>query len=283
VDGPRQHYQLWLIADDFARNRLTSLIGTWRYMAVDNREQREELYRQFENELTRAPALRISKVDDDGWRTVPAEVGALQTLDDSGCTVRVQAFYPDFTFDKETGKPLNQSDARRNPAALVELECDGTKEERWVFAKFPKFEAEPGQALPYRLMLDCPLETKRKTPDFVLVTVDRKIHEVWTRHQNEITSTETAVDKRTDVPGSSYTFHVAKFIPAGRLIEKYEATEARGAVPALQLEAEVAAGRRETIWLEKDKPRVVTMPPGPVVVSFGAPRSPVPPAHQPRH
>jgi hypothetical protein len=264
VEGPTQSYKFWLIAGDAEHNRLTSLVGTWRYMSVATPRERDELFQQFKDELTRAPTVLVARTNGDGAQTVPAEAGVDRKLDELGCTVRVTAFYPDFSMDRETGKPANQSDKRRNPAALVELEQDDRKEERWVFAKFPDFKSDRADRLPFRVVLDCPIESTRTTPDCMIVTLEKRALEAWTRQAAETKSVSIKSDERVAVPGSQYTFAVAQFVPSGRLIEEYRASEKKGAVAALKLTSgEISQ------WLEPGKERTWALKPGLLVVSFG--------------
>lgn len=269
IEGATQSYQRWLVADDVQRNQLVSLIGTWRYMSVSDKRERAELYRQFENELTRDPKLIVSRAD--GGDPVELEVrdGAAHELKPLGCRVTTQVFYPHFRFDQEAGKPTNKSDKRLNPAVLVRIDMDGRTEERWVFAKHPEFRASEADALPYRVVLDCPLDTDRTAPDFVLVTIGRTTHEVWSRHQGRVTVKRAAVGEKIDVPGSRYTFNIARFVPAGRLVEEYGATEGRGAAPALQIEMRTDAGGRASSWLPLGDRRYFKAGADQLVVWFG--------------
>ena len=47
VTGPTQAIRRWLVAGDPARNRLISLIGTWRYLSADDKSHRDGLFQQF--------------------------------------------------------------------------------------------------------------------------------------------------------------------------------------------------------------------------------------------
>lgn len=238
-------------------------------MSAADEEQRDELFRQFKAELTHDPTLRVSRADGSSPCELAARPGTAHGLDDLGCQVRVRAFYPHFSFDKETHKPVNQSDKRLNPAALVEIEHNGKKEERWVFAKFPDFKGKEAQALPFRVTLDCPLAGKRTTPDFVLVTIDRRAHEVWVRYDGNITARPVRVGERIDAPGSRYDFHIARFVESGRLVEECRPSDTKGAITALQATTTDASGRPLVVWLELGKKRVISTDKGRLVVSFG--------------
>ena len=87
----------------------------------------------------------------------------VQTLDDLDCKIRVRKFYPDYAMDRTTLIPINQSDRRRNPAALVDIEHDGVTEARWVFAKFPGFQSRDSVKLPYQVTLDCPAQSASRS------------------------------------------------------------------------------------------------------------------------
>ncbi len=268
VNGPSQKYDLWLVADDPQHNRLISLIGTWRYMSVANDQERDELFRQFKDEMTRSPMLRITPTNGGGEGELEARVGANRRFDELDCGVRVREFYPHFSYDRKTGNPTNESDKRFNPAALVELQSAGKKEERWVFSRFPDYEASEEESLPFHVRLDCPIDRKRETPDFALVTVDRQQHEAWLRHQGRTTSTRLGVDQQIGVPDSNYEFHITRFVPSGRLTEEYRSSTAKGAVTALQVETVDALGKPVSIWLELGEQRVINVATGRLFVRF---------------
>jgi hypothetical protein len=267
-----------LVADDNERNRLTSLIGTWRYMCVTDQQQRDELYEQFENELTREPRLLVSRGDGTGARRLSVKAGDVHRLDELGCTLRVLKFYPHFGLDKQTSEPVNQSDKRLNPAVLVEIESGGEKEERWAFAKFADFRMQDAK-LPYRIEFDCALEQTRSSPDFAIVTVGGKTHEVWTRHAGERISKQAALNEAVEVVGSQYEFSLARFVPAGRLVEEYRAARGRGATTALRLETTNADGDEVSLWLAIGRERVIQTAQGPLTVSFGPRRAAMPADH----
>ncbi len=280
ITGPKQSYQRWLVAGDQVRNRLTSFIGTWRYMAVEDQAQRDELFRQFENEFTRAPKLLITNRAGGRPHELPVKAGAARELDDLKCRVRVERFYPDFAFDQESGKPINQSDELLNPAVLVEIEHAGQKHEQWVFAKFPDFQAAQTEALPCNLRLDCPIASKRTVPDFAVVTVGADQHEAWTRQADTCTSVPLALQEPVKVGGSQYTFSITRYVPTGQLVETYHAPAGgRGGVPALQLETTDASGAHVEVWLPLGKQRAVPVANGTLVLSFGPRQPSLPPLH----
>lgn len=268
IDGPTQSHQRWLVADDPDRNRLTSFIGTWRYMAIDDRSQRDHLYEQFRTEFTRPPILNVASSTGDHAHTFPATVGSTTSLADLECTVRVLKFFPHFAYDETSKQPVNQSDRRLNPAVLLELARDGAREERWVFSQFPDYEAQHGSKLPFRARLDCPVERTGKTPDFVVVTTGRVDHEVWTRHETHVSERTLALDEHRDIPGSRYTFHLRRFVPAGRLEERYRPSDGQGGVAAIRIESTDVDGSGEPIWLALGKPRRLRTIHGPVSVTF---------------
>ena len=269
VEGPTQTHRLWLVANDPDRNRLVSLIGTWRYMAVADEAKRDELLEQFRTELTRPPSLRVSRPDGSALRELAGKVGEAYELSELACTLRVLRFYPNFALDRDSNEPVNRSEQRLNPAVLVRLESDDRQEERWIFAKFPDFKAQPGESLPLRVTLDCPVASKAGTPDFVIVTIEGRKHEVWARRDGEITSRTLLQEERVDVGGSQYTFQLAKFTPRGRLIEVYRPSDQKSAVPALEVELAGSVAAERSLWLELGARRVVVLPSGRMVLWFG--------------
>lgn len=269
VEGPTQSFRRWLIADDLERNRLVSFIATWRFMTVPDRTQRDELYRQFQTEFTRPPKLIVSRSKGEGRRECELALDKVQSLDDLGCKIRVLAFHPDYAVDEKTLEPVNRSDRRGNPAALVEIEHEGLKDQRWIFAKFPEFEVPSTSRVPYRVVLDCPVEGSRAVPDFVLVAVGTEPRELWTRHEDKTTSRALAEGERVDVAGSQYHFVVNRFVPAGRLVEEYEPADRGDSVRALRVEVAENDKASESFWLQQGKPRTVELSSGSLTVSFG--------------
>jgi len=269
IDGPAQSYQRWLIAGDMERNRLLSFIGTWRYMAVQNGDERDELFRQFKTELTRDPMVIVSRDDGRQRHEMTAKAGAREKYDDLGCTVEVRRFLPHFGIDEKTGEPANQSEQRMNPAALVSIAWDGGQDEQWVFAKFPEFKKDKSESMPYRILLDSPVgETSQRSPDFVIVTIDRERHEIWTRAGGVCKSDRVKVGDRVAVPDTQYTFHIAEFVPRGRLAESYVSSTKSGSVAALQIELAGAGGSNGSTWLELGKEKLLKTPQGTVLVHF---------------
>jgi hypothetical protein len=273
IDGPTQSYQRWLLADDPRRNRLTSLIGSWRYMAVDAKAQRDDLLRQFETELTRDPVLVVRGAGGRVSGRLVAKEGASRHFTELKCRVRVEKFYSHYAQDDKKKRPVNVSDKRMNPAALVEIEYEGRRERRWVFSRFPEFGTEAGAAMPIRVSLDCPPESKGTAPDFLLVTVNRKTHEAWSRHEGKHAVRTFSEGEKMKVPGSQYTFHIVACEPAAQLIEEYVPTEGRSAVPALKIELAETGRPPQTIWLQLGREHVIPTKKGAMVVAFG-PRPP---------
>ncbi|MFQ5429747.1 MAG: hypothetical protein ACE5E1_05490 [Phycisphaerae bacterium] len=269
VDGPTQSIQRWLIADDAERNRLTSFIATWRYMAVNDEAARDALLDQFKHEFSRPPRLLIGDPDGGQHQAMPAQAGEMRAFEALHCTVRVEKFFSHYAMDESKRQPVNLSDQRINPAALVTIERNGRKEHRWVFAKFPKFGSNKKDTLPLKIVLDCPIDTTRPTPDFCLVTVGKTAHEVWTRNGTTHTQAVLTVGKKVAIPGTRYTFHVRQYEPAGELKETYRPAAVGGGAPALKVRFTAAPARPTELWLRLGKPRIVHTAIGPMSVAFG--------------
>ena len=255
---------------------MVSFIGTWRYLVVQDGPERETLFQQFRDELTRPPRLLVGRAGEQKTRELSAEPGSTHTVDEPACRIRVAAFYPHFALDESTRQPTNQSEKRLNPAVQVEIEMEGKKETRWVFAKFPDFKMGEGATLPVRLTLDCPSETPSATPDFVVVTIGRAAHEVWSRYGGAVESRAALLDQKVKVPPSQYAFQIAQFVPAARLVERYLPTEGRSGTPALEVETTDAAGQPVTLWLGLDQQRMIATKSGPMAITFTAKQSGMP-------
>lgn len=270
ITGRTQSFERWLIADNPERNRLSSLIATWRYMSVADAGQRDVLLQQFREELTRPPQVLIAGAGDAPPMALTARAGESCVWGTDGTRVAVRAFMPHFGLDTETKEPVNQSDKRVNPAVLVEITRNDRTEAHWLFAKFPEFETHGGAATPLRMRLDCPIELTRPAPDVVLVTIDRNRHEAWVRHEGKVTDRALGLNEPIEVPGSNYVFAIVECVPAGRLVETFRATEARSAVTALRVDVAGADGAYAPVWLELGKPRQVETAAGPLVLTFAA-------------
>ena len=249
VEGPSQAFRRWLLADDPERNRLISYIGTWRYMAVDGSSERKALFELFENEPTRPPTIRVSSAENEDWREVSLELNRLQSLPELGCTVVVRQFLPDYAVDRETLTPTSLSERKRNPAAFVEIEHRGVKDTRWVFAKFPDFAHASTSQVPFRAVLDCPIETDGNSPDFAIVTVAGSQHEVWTRKGGKTTVTPMTPGIQFAIPESQYGFRLGKHVPCARLVETYRATAQAKGRPAIKVEFSDEKGKNAELWL----------------------------------
>lgn len=271
IEGKKQSFERWLVAGDLERNRLTSMVGTWRYMVAASKAERDELYTQFERERNRPPRLIVTSEGTDGSVEMDAEVGKTQFFDALNCSVKVLEFFPHFGYEEKTKKPINRSDAKENPAALVEIRRGDDKEERWVFARFPDYNADSGPLESIGVRLDCPIETKDPAPDFVLITVEGKQHEVWTRHDGAITSKPLEAGAQVQIPESNYVFSIRRFVPAGKLIETYQTTDQKErAVTAVRVDVKTPGDAYAPVWVELGKVRMVPTQAGPVTVMFGS-------------
>jgi len=270
IAGRKQAFERWLVAGDPLRNRLTSLIGTWRYMAVADGTERDALLAQFENELTRDPQVLIATDDATPPIVLEAKPGASVEFAGGKQRVTVRAFMPHFGIDTATKEPANQSDKRINPAVRVEVTQNDRTESHWLFAKFPDFQAHGTEALPLQMRLDCPIEVERSAPDMVLVTVARERQEVWTRFEGRIATRGVDLHQPLEVPGSSYMFALAAFVPSGALIESYEPAADGELVTALRVELPGADGATKPVWLELGRVRVVDTPAGPLNLLFAS-------------
>ena len=268
VEGPTQSFRRWLLADDPERNRLMSYIASWRYMTVADETQRNALFTQFETEFTRSPTLRVAALSGSTWREFVAEEGKAYVDDELGCTVSVKRFFPDYAIDPSTLSPSNQSQRRRNPAVLVEIQQRGTVEDRWVFSKFPEFSHAGGARLPVRIILDCAMETEGATPDFAMVTIGKSTHEVWTRTAGKATSTDLTKDHPVVVPGSSYVFRLTGFVPNARIVESYRPADKGKGRPAVEFEVSSGQSPPGRWWLELGQTRRLPTPGGAVWVGL---------------
>lgn len=268
IKGPKQSYQNWLVAGDPDRNRLISFIATWRYMTVENKEQRDDLYSQFEKELTRDPMLIATGLDGSNPHRLPLRIGEVQDVPALKCKFLVRSFFHDYAIDDAAKKPVDRSDKNLNPAALVEITRGDKRQVQWVFAKFPDFQIDEVQEQVCRITLDCPLHKQRDTPDFAIVTIGKAGHEMWMRHQGKCVSQPLETGKTVPITGSRYGFGLDRFVPRGRLVEKYTPAGEGGGVPALALRPGGTPDADEPIWLTPGKARAFGIKGVTATVSF---------------
>ena len=268
IEGPSQSFRRWLIAGDEERNRLTSYIGTWRYMTVADAKERDELLSHFETEFTREPKVVVSRPDGGGARELPLSIDETQTIDDLKCKVRVRQFMPHYAVDRARKTPMNQSNRRANPAALVEIEVEGRTESRWVFAKFPEFDQRRDEALPVQIALNCPAQGEGESPDFALVTIGEKNHEVWIRTGGATTVRRVETNDSVDIPGSPYHFRITDYLSSGTMIENYRSDDHGKAPPSLEVEYTNEKNAPTRLWLALGHHRRIATPVGAMMVSL---------------
>jgi hypothetical protein len=285
IDGPKLSYQRWLVAGDPSRNRMSSLIGTWRYVQAADQEHRNELFEEFQNELDRDPRLIVSRPDGQDRCELSVREGDVHQLDELGCTIRVLSFYPYYTRDNMTKQPINLSDKRMNPAVHLEIERGDVKEDRWAFTLFPDYDHDDAKRLPYKIIFDCPVENKRdSTPQFTLVTVGRSEHEIWVRHGEETRFDSLALNQKIKIESSQYTFHACRFVSSGKLVESYSPTDERKeAVTAMKIETFGAEGEQISEWLVLGEEKQIRIRNGTISVSFGSRMSGTPEEHNRPH
>jgi hypothetical protein len=167
--------------------------------------------------------------------------------------------------DRTTGEATNQSERRKNPAVLIEIESPELNELRWLFAKFPGFAPAQGHALPYQLTLDCAIEPAEGLPDFAIVAVGDKV-ELWTRSSGATKAQPMAIGEELPVPRTSYQFSMGKMVSSALMKEIYKKDENGKA--ALEIEYIGGDGKADMIWIELGHTRSVATTDGPIMVSF---------------
>jgi hypothetical protein len=267
IVGPAQSFRRWLQAGDPERNRLTSYIGTWRYMAVGDDAERSELFEQFETEYSRPPQLWIGRAGDSHALSLPLQLNETRKPAGLDCEIRVLQFLPDAAM-ASAGGPVNRSQRRRNPAVQVEIRQADKTEVRWVFAKFPAFNEKPGNMLPFQLRLECPVEGPAEAPDFVLVTMARDRHELWTRIGHRAAARAIAPGEKIEITGSPYLFEISTVVAHAKMVEIYRPDEKGKAPPAIELEYVNEQKQPASMWLPLGHHRRLLTVDGPVMASL---------------
>lgn len=253
IEGPSQEINRWLVADDPAHNKLTSFIAMWRYMAVADRAARDELFKQFTDELTREPRLSLRGLPDGGMHKLPLRTGEVQTIQAPDCRLTVREFFPHFALEAGSNTPINQSPQRVNPAARVSIEKDGRSIDVWVFARHPDRGARAARELGLELRLDCPVDDQAKRPDYAIVTIAGNDHEAWSRVEGIVDSAAIKLDEKVAIPGSKYTFRLGQWLPKARLVEHWQPGNGVEATPALCVEIADGDGAPTPVWLALNK------------------------------
>lgn len=282
IEGKGRAYRQWLVAGDEQRNRLVSLVATWRYMAVKDDAQRRELFDAFRGEEEGRPELIVSRPGATARERMAVHAGAEERFASMDVSLRVDAYYPHFGIDKESGQPKNLSDQTRNPAANVLIQMGEKTEQRWVFARFPDFHQGKGKRLPVDLRLEVPIHRTQHVPDFAIVSIGKDRQEVWRHVGGAHVVTPLKVGEEMTIPRQGHRFRIAKFVPRGRLVESYEPADEKRGVPAVQLsirdrardedgpQTSEQSPRERLIWLQIDRPMFVRTQAGVLGLGFGA-------------
>jgi len=270
IEGPTQSFRRWLVAGDPERDRLSSYIGTWRFMAVGSQSDADALRKEFDTEFTRPPVIVVSA---PGATAHPpsrfaVQEGATFSVDALQCKVTVQKYFSDYAMDREKLRAVNQSARRHNPAVIIEIEKNGVKENRTVFAKFPGFSIAGTESLPIDVQLDCPVEPSGDVPDFALLHVADAGVRLMTRVDNGSTVRSLDENEFVSISGSPYRFRITRFVPSAKLVETYR-RDVQGK-PAIEIEFAGKGGSTSSEWLEFGHTRTLETSAGPVVVSFEA-------------
>lgn len=73
------------------------------------------------------------------------EIGSVSKIADTGCSVKVLRYLPDFVMDMSTKEVMTRSRLPNNPAIEVELkDKNGSSKRFWTFAHFPEIHQEGG-------------------------------------------------------------------------------------------------------------------------------------------
>lgn len=269
IEGPTQSLRRWLIADDPERNRLSSFIGTWRFMTAGSPDQADSLFKQFETEFTREPQLAVSRRDGSDSRTLNLRIDETQPLDGLGCALRVLRFFPDYGVVEEKNEAINRSEHRRNPAAEVDVTCGDRSSRRWIFAKFPSFGGKSSDEVPIQITLDCPVEGTGNAPDFVITNLGGgERFEAWVRHQGKVDRGSLKVREFREVVGSQYKCQILSFLPSARLVEEYKPVTQGTGSAALLVQVPDVTGGEKTLWLGVGESRTVASKYGLLSVGF---------------
>lgn len=175
-------------------------------------------------------------------------------------------FYPHYAISDKTNQPVNLSVRRINPAVLVELERNGVREKRWVFARFPDYTTGAPRQIPWKVTLDCPAEGKAPRPDVAVVLTRPETWEVWVRHSGGTDAKPAVAGRFFDLPSSQYRFRLDHLLPSGRLVESYRPVDDKNSVPALRIETMDEADKSVAVWLTPNKRRILTTKSGPMTL-----------------
>ncbi len=270
ITGPAESVTRWLTAGDPLRNRLVSLIGTWRFMAAGDEAVRARLLQQFRDELTRKPRLVVKNPrTDDEPKVLNLRVGKPQHIPEWDCTITVREFFPHYAFDDKTRKPINRSDNMRNPAAHVLVQCDDQRGEQGIFARFPRCGMHDKKPLPLQLRLDSPIAAERDVPDFALVAVQGQRVEVWIRYRGKTKVRTIKTGEFLDIADSAYRFAVRRFVSSGRLTERFEpAPSGRAGGPAIEVAYRSPDKVTEQCWLTPGRMETLMTESGAVSIRF---------------
>jgi hypothetical protein len=123
------------------------------------------------------------------------------------------------------------------------------------------------------------VETKQPSPDFAIIAIGRATVEVWRRLEGKCVAHSAALGEPVSMPESQYRFTIHKFVAAGRLRERFVATERGKGSPVLEAEVPRTGEETAKLWFELGKPRTIRSDSGLITILFGSRQANMPGAH----
>jgi hypothetical protein len=185
------------------------------YMEIANRDLVEQVIQRLVRLLKTSDRLEV--VFPDGARTLtfPATVGARYEIGDTGYSMELLRYVPDFSMDFATREVRSKSDFPNNPAMQLELTGPTGPKRQWVFAKFPSMH-DTG---------DLPFELKFKVEghlggisDYVLILntteadSDESLLLAQLRGGQVVQKDDIASDRPANIEGTGYKIVVDRLL-----------------------------------------------------------------------
>ncbi|MHC4611427.1 MAG: cytochrome c biogenesis protein ResB, partial [Planctomycetota bacterium] len=191
-------------------------------------------------------------------------------LGETGYTLRVLRYLPHAIVGPDN-KLISASDRPENPAVEVEIVGPDTTEQRLAFAKFPDFQSMHGkqQIEGLQLTFIAGQEAAPDTPVEVLAGPDGKLYGRFSRRGRPAVVRELSVGTPAETPWPGQKLTVLRRFERARvgwLIEPPE-EDRRERTPALRLNL-AAAEDSSTMWVQKFRPRPVTVGHTPYEITY---------------
>ncbi len=218
------------------------------YRRIDDQREMARLLGEDTTGPTSAGVLRVECDEQTVERAVEEYMSAAIPLGRSGRAVKVLRYLPHAVVGEDR-QVADGGDGPANPAVEVEILGPDGPTRRWVFARFPEFDAMHGreERLPVRLRFIASPTTAPSTPIEILQGPDKRLFARFTTGTREVRIEPLAEGRMVPTPWPELRLGVTRSVEQARLETSIEEVRPPrpDPVPALRLSVTTPQGPRE--------------------------------------